>query len=572
MERQAALTLFTQFLRQRGVKEIDLHKDLPGLVDYGISKGCFTNPNTIHELSEGRKFGDLIWEAVLDDDKTAKKLGKQWRVVHNTLLQHTLELKAAKSAHEANAKNQSYVEDQGANPPSFTSFTVPTAALGTSIVPPAPSAPEAELPAPPAERALTPPPVEESSCSADLRDQLRQRAECWAKVVADRMQQGDGQAVEALGNAFPVTFQRIDDNNVQVTLHPLDWKILMQLRATVTESGLQGEPTKQMLDYIFDSNTLLPAECRSIMKLICTPSQQLLCSAHWQGQAQETVAVQRQPGDPLFGITLEALLGLGVYHSTEAQAGLGPDRLKEAMRVFRKALSLVRDQGGMPTYMSIKQGVEEPLGSFVDRLVSAIQKAGVPDYMKGIMLKQCVQQNGNSKIRSLISNMGGHWTIEELLERAANLPQGQTAFMVQAFKELEKELGGQLRESVRQGQEASVQAMAALAPLQSNAQPLGTSVCYRCGNKGHTCRECRTRSVWCNNCNSGTHSTTACRRKFGGSGNGGTSARCEGRARTQVAVAHSVRPAKETPIHHQSYQGNYAQPPSGASGWTWQPQ
>ncbi|KAK1208907.1 POK9 protein, partial [Pygoscelis papua] len=40
-----------------------------------------------------------------------------------------------------------------------------------------------------------------------------------------------------------------------------------QLRATVSESGIKGEPTRQMLDYIWGTNILLPGDIRSIMKL-----------------------------------------------------------------------------------------------------------------------------------------------------------------------------------------------------------------------------------------------------------------------------------------------------------------
>ncbi|NXY80364.1 POK9 protein, partial [Glareola pratincola] len=55
-----------------------------------------------------------------------------------------------------------------------------------------------------------------------------------------------------------------------------------QLRSTVNESGLKGEPTRQMLDYIWGTNVLLPSDIRSIMRLILTQHQQLLFNAHWQ--------------------------------------------------------------------------------------------------------------------------------------------------------------------------------------------------------------------------------------------------------------------------------------------------
>ncbi|KAK0682318.1 POK9 protein, partial [Pygoscelis papua] len=43
-----------------------------------------------------------------------------------------------------------------------------------------------------------------------------------------------------------------------------------QLRDTVSESGIKGEPTRQMLDYIWGTNLLLPGDIRSIMKLPAT--------------------------------------------------------------------------------------------------------------------------------------------------------------------------------------------------------------------------------------------------------------------------------------------------------------
>ena len=74
MERQAAYDLFTCFLRKRQIKGVDLQKELHGLLAYGYAKGFFQDPHLVHDLTEWRKFGDAIWQAVLDDDKTAKKM------------------------------------------------------------------------------------------------------------------------------------------------------------------------------------------------------------------------------------------------------------------------------------------------------------------------------------------------------------------------------------------------------------------------------------------------------------------------------------------------------------------
>ena len=50
---------------------------------------------------------------MLDDDKTAKKLGKFWWVVHNALLQKVAEKKAAEHAVKAHKKNLSYGLNSG---------------------------------------------------------------------------------------------------------------------------------------------------------------------------------------------------------------------------------------------------------------------------------------------------------------------------------------------------------------------------------------------------------------------------------------------------------------------------
>ncbi|NWR24752.1 POK9 protein, partial [Emberiza fucata] len=48
-----------------------------------------------------------------------------------------------------------------------------------------------------------------------------------------------------------------------------------QLHSTVSQYGVTSEPIKQMLDYLWDSQLLLPADCRGIARLIFTQHQQL---------------------------------------------------------------------------------------------------------------------------------------------------------------------------------------------------------------------------------------------------------------------------------------------------------
>ncbi|KAM7065174.1 uncharacterized protein M8220_017821 [Acridotheres tristis] len=327
MDRQAAYELFISNLEKRGVKEINLKKDLIGLLAWGYMKGVFLNPHSIHELSEWRSLGDKLWEAVLEDDKTAKKLGKIWRVVHNALLKEQAEKRAAQEAVEAYRRNAQY---------------------GSSDEPRAPSVSKVMIPVP---------------------------------------------------------------------------------------GGAAGN---------------------------------------------------EDPGDPLQGITVDELMGLGAFRRTEAQLLSGPDRVREAMRLVRHAINQVKDSSGIPMYMGIKQGRDETFGNFVDKAAAAIERAGVPEYMRGALLKQCALQNCNETTRRVLSTLGANWTIEEALERMALQPTGTQAFLVKAIQELG--LGLQ-----KQAESTQTQVLAALAPLRAFPAALATSGdrgppsvrCYRCGGGGH---------------------------------------------------------------------------------------
>ncbi|XP_023791392.1 endogenous retrovirus group K member 8 Gag polyprotein-like [Cyanistes caeruleus] len=352
----------------------------------------------------------------------------------------------------------------------------------------------------------------------------------------------------------PVTFAPMKGGGIQAQITALDWKWLSQLRSTVSQFGVTSEPVRQMIDYLWGTQILLPADCRSIMKLILTKHQQLLFNAHWRAYCQESVNVQRQAGDPLHGLTLEELMGLGAYSQVEAQAILGPDKLREGMRLARAAFDRIKEPGGIPSYMGIKQGRDEPFGAFIDKSAAAIERAGVPEYMRGALLKQCALQNCNPATKSVLNSLSANWTIEEALERMSNIPVGSQAMLVQAIKEL-----GQGLE--KQAASTQSQVLAALAPLQvattNNGRiPASRFKCFRCHNLGHIRKECTVPSVWCNQCRSNIHTDNACRRR---SGNGKVSARSR-RARTQIAAART------------SVQLPSSLPQQGASVWTWQPQ
>ncbi|NWU51349.1 GAK6 protein, partial [Dromas ardeola] len=548
MDRQAACDLLKCFLEKRGIPGIDCKKDLPGLLTYGVAKGFFSNPDTVFKEREWRRFGDSLFNEVIDDNKTAKKLMKSWRTVINALSQHRAEQRAATEAAErlgpaASPTTSPHTGTASAPdfplPPSVRTLTITQGATGvwgpsppaeplgsdcsTHIHTPQVSQHDSEEP-----EEETPAPTECGPAPAATREETnpfraslqaaQQRQKAWQLIAEEAMAGGDCEFASHIAHhAFPVTYSPPDpQGQITVSITNLDWKLLTQLRATVSDSGIKGEPTRQMLNYIWGTNILLPGDIRSIMKLILSQHQLLLFNAHWQSACQESVAVVRAPGDPLHGVTLDELMGLGPYFRTEAQALMGPDKAKESMKLARQALDRIRLPEGVPSYMGIRQGREEPFGLFIDRVANTIQAAGVPEYLKGAILKQCAMQNCNPQTRNILATLPGTWSIEEGLEQMAQVPVGPQAMLVEAVKEL----GARIKE---QAQATQNQVLAALAPLQASARRTPNRgppqyKCFRCGTSGHIRRNCNASAVWCKTCRSETHSDNACRRSTTGNG------------------------------------------------------
>ncbi|TRZ10027.1 hypothetical protein HGM15179_017079, partial [Zosterops borbonicus] len=419
--RQAAYDLFACVLEKWQVQSIDIKKELPGLLAYGYAKKCFINPHTVHKLSE-----------CLDDDKTAKK--NQWRAVCNALLQH----QQAVVAQEMNLTFSS--ESDFPLPPGCTTVHLPPEQMAANSVPSAPPM------LPVAVGQLTDTcPLPWTGESDETIPKVESDLTEVSALAKEGVERGNAQMIEARSSmACPVIYNPAPGGSVTAQLTSLDWKLLSQLRSTVSQYEVNSEPARQMLDYIWSTYLLLPADCRGISKLVFTPHQLLLFQAHWQALAQESVATQRQPGDPLHEVTLDKLLGI-------AQALLGPEK---------SAMDEVKDPHKTYIYMRIKQSTEEPLGKFVNQLLKRIKKARVPLYMQRAMLKQCILQNSNQATKNLVNTLRANGSVEEALEKGASVPSRPQAFIVEAIKRLGETFQ-------KQAESSQAQVFATLAPLQA---------------------------------------------------------------------------------------------------------
>lgn len=74
----------------------------------------------------------------------------------------------------------------------------------------------------------------------------------WKKIMMQAAEEKQFDVARSISEslAFSVRYEVGNDGELYGTHNTLDWKLLSQLRSTVNESGLHGEPTKQLLNYI----------------------------------------------------------------------------------------------------------------------------------------------------------------------------------------------------------------------------------------------------------------------------------------------------------------------------------
>ncbi|KAM9287179.1 uncharacterized protein RDI95_005399 [Morus bassanus] len=573
MELEVAQKLLCCFLEKRGVGPL---KDLDDLVALGHARGCFVNPSDVFDQGKWRELGDHLWDKVIDDQKWAKKLMKPWREVINDLKRCSLEKSTARQAQDALDQHSdtgkflpgidyNSTPSQGGPLPVKVAECVPSAPLMEDMIPELNKPEKKEYQSDSGgacnkdDWSATPPPCNPEKPEPQQQIGTKSSAIDWQKISQEAISEGNFDIANQL--AFPVVY--VQQNNQILGEHRgFDWKLLTQLRSTVNENGLHGEPTRQILDYIWGSMILLPEDVKRLIKLICSPSEQLLWQAHWQTLCDRSQNTPRQQGDPLYGVVAHQLMGTGAFASIDMQVQMGPDINMESMKLARQALDRVRTTTPTPSYMNIKQGVNESFAKFVDKVTAAISAALVPDFMKGALLRQCILENCNKTAKNILITLPLDSPIEVMLERMSRVPQGDQAMLIEAIQNVGRQIASVQKEVLEKQPQAFA---AALAPLRSPPRP---QTCFRCGEPGHIRTQCARASVWCPLCKKDNHSQKACRR----SGNGKKSAGSRG-ARTQMAAPVQLANKPPTPlaVEAASYlPTSSSQPPQEASAWTWQ--
>ena len=94
----------------------------------------------------------------------------------------------------------------------------------------------------------------------------------WSGVIRDAILDGQWNVATCTGGTQALACPVVQVNG-QSKWEPYDWKILQQARSTVTQYGVKSEATRQIVTWIYSADLMCPHDCRSLMRLLFTPTQ-----------------------------------------------------------------------------------------------------------------------------------------------------------------------------------------------------------------------------------------------------------------------------------------------------------
>lgn len=151
-----------------------------------------------------------------------------------------------------------------------------------------------------------------------------------------------------------------------------DCKLLQRAQKTVMDYGLQSQAAWQIIQWIFQAELMCPLDCQNLVHLLLTPSQLLLFEREWLRLAQGEAGQMHQPGDPLYGITAEMLMGMGSYLNTQIELQFPAIIHQTAVQLTLRALLGLPGEKKAPPFTSVEQAAGEPYAKFINWLWAAI--------------------------------------------------------------------------------------------------------------------------------------------------------------------------------------------------------
>jgi len=108
----------------------------------------------------------------------------------------------------------------------------------------------------------------------------------WSGVIRDAILDGQWNVATRMGGTQALACPVVQVNG-QSKWEPHDWKFLQQARSTIAQYGVKSEGTRQIVTWIYSADLMCPHDCRSLMRLLLTPTQFLLWGAAWAQQAMD---------------------------------------------------------------------------------------------------------------------------------------------------------------------------------------------------------------------------------------------------------------------------------------------
>jgi len=152
----------------------------------------------------------------------------------------------------------------------------------------------------------------------------------------------------------------------------LPYEVIREVQKSIQEYGLQASFTMNLIQAIGESSVMILADWQSILRMVLSAAQYTV----WASEYKEPVIVQVMENIAAgLGIRENELLDQDNYAMGEVQAVLPRAVFTQAMDLTLRALRKVPDLGWQEmSFVSIRQGSQEPYVQFLDRLQTAIMR------------------------------------------------------------------------------------------------------------------------------------------------------------------------------------------------------